>query len=55
MQLFCVRNEKGGRARRRMRMGFRREELDVYKTFLIAVTPKVQLGKEIVSLSVKNT
>ena len=36
-------------------MGFRREESDFYKTFLIAVTPKVQLGKEIVSLSVKNT
>lgn len=45
-----MRKEADGRSG--VRREFRREEMGSNKPFLIVVTPKVQLGKLIISLSI---
>lgn len=54
-QVFGLRNKKGGRGRRRMRVSLEKKNRAFNKPFLIVVTPKVQLKKLIVPLFVKNT
>ena len=54
-QGFGLRNKKGGRGRRRMRVSLEEKNQAFNRPFLIVVTPKVQLKKLIVPLFAKNT